>query len=77
MLRNKQPAIGRVTTTERWTIESAGFRRFYLPTPRPPFRVEVRITPTFVPAEIDPEGTSESREFGAQIAFDYAAGLPR
>jgi hypothetical protein len=76
VLRNKQPGMGRVTETVRWTIESGGIRRFYVPTPRPPFRVEVRITPTFVPAEIDPR-SSERREFGAQLAFDYAAELPR
>jgi len=76
VLSNKQPALGRVTQTVRWTIESGGFQRFYIPTPRPPFRVEVRITPTFVPAEID-ENSSELREFGAQVAYDYAAKLPR
>jgi hypothetical protein len=76
VLRNKQPGLGRATETVRWTIRSGGFQRFYIPTPRPPFRVEVRITPTFVPAEIDIR-SSERREFGAQVSFDYAAELPR
>jgi hypothetical protein len=76
VLRNKQPGLGQVTQTVRWTIRSGGFRRFYIPTPRPPFRVELRITPTFVPAEIDPN-SSERRAFGAQVSFDYAARLPR
>jgi hypothetical protein len=76
VLRNKQPAMGRLTQTVRWVVESGGFQRFYVPTPRPPFRVEVGITPTFVPAEIDPR-SSERREFGAQVSFDYTPSLPR
>ena len=76
VLRNKQPGMGRLTKTVRWTIESGGFQRFSIPTPRPPIFVEVRITPTFVPAEID-SGSSERREFGAQVSFDWAAQLPR
>jgi hypothetical protein len=76
VLKNKQPAMGRVTKTVRWTIRSGGFQRFYIPTPRPPIRVEVRITPTFVPGEIDPN-SSELREFGAQVSFDWTAQLPR
>ena len=76
VLDNKQPGMGRVTKTVRWTIESSGFQRFYIPTPKPPIRVEVLITPTFVPAEIDPN-SSERRAFGAQVSFDWVAQLPR
>jgi hypothetical protein len=76
VLRDKQPGMGRVTETVRWTVRSGAIRRFSVPTPPPPFRVEVRITPTFVPAEMDPN-SSELREFGAQVSFDYAASLPR
>jgi hypothetical protein len=70
VLKNKQPAMGEVTQTVRSTIGSNGFRRFSIPAPPPPFRVEVRISPTFVPAEIDPN-SSELREFGAQVSFDW------
>lgn len=76
VLGNKQPSIGRVTRTVRWVVESGGFKRFYIPTPRPPFRVELTISPTFVPAEIDPS-KSENRAFGAQVSFGYAESLPR
>jgi hypothetical protein len=76
VLKNKQPGMGRVTETVRWTIRSGGFQRFYIPTPRPPIRIEVRITPTFVPAEID-SNSSELRAFGAQVAFDWTGQLPR
>jgi hypothetical protein len=70
-LRNKQPAMGRVTQTVRTTIGSNGFKRFSIPAPPPPFRVDIRIAPTFVPAEIDPN-SSERREFGAQVSFDWS-----
>jgi hypothetical protein len=65
-----------VTQTVAWVVESNGFRTFYIPTPKPPFRVEVTISPTFVPSEVDPS-SSESRAFGAQVNFDYAATLPK
>jgi hypothetical protein len=76
VLQNKQPGTGKVTKIVRSVIRSGGFERFYIPTPRPPFRVELRISPTFVPAEIDPR-SSERREFGAQVSFDYVSELPR
>lgn len=45
--------------------ESAVFR---LPTPAGPFRVEVVVEPTFVPAEVDREA-EDTRALGAQLAF--------
>jgi hypothetical protein len=73
--KDKQPALGQITQTVRWTIRSHGFRRFYIPAPPAPFRVELWISPTFVPAEIDPR-SSERREFAAQVSFDWVAKLP-
>ncbi len=69
--KDKQPAMGEVTQTVRSTIGSNGLRRFSIPAPPAPFRVVLTISPTFVPAEIDP-GTSERREFGAQVSFDWS-----
>ena len=41
--RDKQPHIGRVTApVQRWTLRIGSARRFVLPTPKPPFRVEVQ-----------------------------------
>jgi hypothetical protein len=74
-LVNKQPKLTRVTRLVRWTVHSHGFRTFYIPAPPPPFRVEVRITPTFVPAELD-KNSSDLREFGAQVSFGFAEKLP-
>jgi hypothetical protein len=69
-VKDKQPGLAAVTQTVRWKVESGLQRSFAIPTPKPPFRVEVLISPTFVPAQVDP-GSSDVREFGAQIGFGF------
>jgi hypothetical protein len=69
-IKDKQPALASVTQIRRWNIESGLERSFVIPTPKPPFRVEVLVAPTFVPAQVDPR-SSELREFGAQISFGF------
>jgi hypothetical protein len=54
-------------------VESGLQQSFVIPTPKPPFRVEVLISPTFVPAQWDPR-SSELREFGAQVSFSFQPG---
>jgi hypothetical protein len=66
---DKQPHIGRVTASRRWTIHSGEHGTFVMPTPRPPFRVEVTIDPTFRPA--DYPGESDQRELGAQVGYRF------
>jgi hypothetical protein len=44
-----------------------------IPTPKPPFRVEVRISPTFSPSDY---GQSDRRELGAQVAFAFSLERP-
>ena len=44
-------------------------RRFVLPTPKPPFRVEVRIAPTYAPLHF---GDSDQRQLGGQVGFDFS-----
>jgi hypothetical protein len=70
-----QPQIGEVTRVVQWIVRSGGQRVFYVPTPSPPFRVQVHVDPTFVPAQIDPR-SSEIRQFGAQVAFDFTQSPP-
>lgn len=70
-VKNKQPALARVTAIRRWTVHSHEAQTFTIPTPKPPFRVEVLVAPTFVPAKVDPNST-ELREFGAQVHFGFA-----
>jgi hypothetical protein len=69
-IKDKQPALASVTQIRRWKVESGLEQSFVIPTPKPPFRVEVLISPTFVPAQQDPRST-ELREFGAQVSFGF------
>jgi len=42
-----------------------------IPAPKPPFRVEVAISPTFVPAALDPS-SPDTRQLGAVVTFSDA-----
>src|SRR5262249_52412500 len=46
---DKQPHLGPVTAVRRWVVAAGAERQFVIPTPRPPFRVEVSVAPTFSP----------------------------
>jgi hypothetical protein len=75
--KDKQPTLGAVASTCRFTINRLELRTFLLRTPPPPFHVRVRITPTFSPSKLDPN-LSDNREFGAQMQFSFspAATVP-
>jgi hypothetical protein len=60
------PTLARVTAIRQWTVHSGLTRSFDLAVPRGPFRVEVRITPTFSPAQF---GQPDTRQLGAQLSF--------
>jgi hypothetical protein len=68
--REKQPAIGRVTAVRTWSVRANTSKSFAIPTPKPPFRVEVTVSPTFVLAELDPR-SSDRRHLGAQVGYDF------
>jgi hypothetical protein len=70
---DRQPHIGRVTAVRSWTVRAGAQRTFAIPTPRPPFRVEVTISPTFVPSDY---GSSDRRALGAQVAFSFSSRPP-
>ena len=68
--KDKQPHIGRVTApVQRWTLRIGSARRFVLKTPPPPFRVEVRIAPTYSPLTF---GGSDQRLLGGQVGFRFS-----
>ena len=71
--KDKEPALGHVTTTIHWVVHSGKGRVFYVPA-TPPTRVEVRITPTFSPHEF---GSSDRRQLGAQVAYAFTATHPQ
>ena len=67
---DKQPALGSVTETREWTVGAGKERTFAIPTPKPPFKVEVTVDPTFVPAQLDPT-SGETRHLGAVVDYRF------
>jgi hypothetical protein len=67
--KDKQPALGRVTTVRRWVVRGGTTRVFFVPA-SPPTRVEVRVSPTFSPHEF---GGSDLRRLGAQVSYSFSA----
>lgn len=67
---DKQPAIGEVRALRRWVVHSRDHRVFTIPTPPPPFHVEVEIDPTFIPGDLDPN-LSDRRSLGAQVGYAF------
>lgn len=65
-------ALGRVTTTRTWTVHSRQARTFLVPTPRPPYAIEVTVSPTFVPQLLDPR-IPDRRNLGAIVSFKPVA----
>ena len=59
-------APGHLFAERRWTIHSGSKGEFRLPTPRPPFRVEITVDPTFSPADF---AFADTRQLGAQVDF--------
>ena len=68
---DRQPALGEVTSRCAFTINRLEDRTFLLTTPRPPFHVDVRISRTFVPSELDPN-VSDRRRLGAQLEYSFS-----
>jgi hypothetical protein len=66
---DKEPHIGRVIAVTRWTLRIGTARRFVMRTPKPPFRVEVRIEPTYSPLDF---GASDQRQLGGQVSFRFS-----
>jgi hypothetical protein len=69
VVRNKQPAMGRVYGEERRTLRPCAVEPV-LVRATVPYYVEVTVTPTFVPKEID-AASGDVRELGAQVGFDF------
>jgi hypothetical protein len=69
-LKAEQPVLARVTGERTEKIVSGKRLRFVLRTPPPPFRVEVRVTPTFSPEDY---GYTDQRDLGAQVRFSFTS----
>ncbi len=71
---DRHPAIRKVTEERGWVVSRCAKRIFPIPTPKPPFHVTVTVTPPFVPAELAPEDSTDTRRLGAQVAFSFSEG---
>lgn len=60
--------LAAVDAERRGRLASGGSSAYEFPAPSGPFRVEVAVSPTFVPAEIDTRST-DTRALGAQVSF--------
>jgi hypothetical protein len=69
---DKEPAIGKVTAVRTWRIHAKQTKIFTLRAPRPEFRVEVHVSPKFMPAQLI-SGLSDRRELGAQVQYNFIA----
>ena len=59
-----------VTELRRWVVRSGKERVFRIPTPPPPFRVEVTTGGTFVPADLDPR-VWDRRPLSAKVTYRF------
>jgi hypothetical protein len=71
LISNGQLRIKRILARRTWVIHRGRARTFDVPVPKPPYRVEVNVRPTFSPADF---GQPDTRELGAQLSFGRAPG---
>jgi hypothetical protein len=69
---DKQPALGKVTAVRHWTLRAKKSKSFTLAAPGPQFRVEVHVSPKFMPAQLSSAST-DRRELGAQVSYTFIA----
>jgi hypothetical protein len=63
---DKQPRIDHVTETRHFNVPDCRANGITLTPPDVPWRMEIEVSPTFVPKDVDPT-SSESRHLGAVI----------
>jgi hypothetical protein len=64
-----QPGIAHVTGRRETPVKACEPNPVVLPVPAEPWRVEVRVDPTFVPHELD-SNLGDRRELGAVVSFE-------
>ena len=68
--RFDQPGIGSVTARRIIPVYACQPNSVALRVPSGPWRVEVKVDPTFVPRELDPN-QPDSRQLGARVSFEF------
>lgn len=71
--RFDQPGIARLTEVRRVKVRKCEPNPVVLRIPAGPWRVEVSLSPTFVPNELDPS-LGDRRELGAVVSFERLQG---
>ena len=74
-IRNVKPFLASVSAVRRWTVHSHGCREFVIPAVTPPLRIEIHITPTFVPNKLDPS-LGDRRNLGAIVGMGFSPKRP-
>ena len=69
VVRDKQPAFGKVQEVVRRKLAPCALQPVVMRA-TVPYHVEVTVSPTFVPREVDPS-SGDVRELGAQVRFDF------
>ena len=67
---DKQPAIAAVTGTLTRFVPACTQREFVFDAPLVPWRIEIEGE-TFVPKEVDPNGSSDARHLAARPSFTF------
>jgi hypothetical protein len=72
---DKQPHVVRAAQTVRLDIHSKQQKIVVLKAPGPRFRIETTISPTFVPIQLSPQTSTDARQLGAKVTYEFL--LPR
>jgi hypothetical protein len=65
----RSTGLAKVFEVRRWVVNRLAQRTFVFDVPAPPVRAEVRVRPTFSPAQFS--GYSDTRQLGAQVSFRF------
>jgi hypothetical protein len=68
---DKEPHVGEPAVTKKFLIHSKQVKTLLLDAPGPRFRIEVTIDPTFRPIELSPQTTSDNRDLGASVTYQF------
>ena len=72
---DKEPHVGNPAVIKKLVIHSKQVKTVTLDAPGPRFRVEVTVDPTFRPIDLSPQTTSDGRDLGAAVTYQFL--LPR
>jgi hypothetical protein len=68
---DKEPHVGNPALIKKLVIHSKQVKTVTLDAPGPRFRVEVTVDPTFRPIELSPQTTSDGRDLGASVTYQF------